>query len=56
MSADDVVTAGLWALKLGEVVCAPAVEKRKLLDAVFRAHLATVAAQAPLLAERYRTP
>ena len=56
MSADDVVTAGLRGLELGEVVCAPGVEKADLLDAVAAADLAAFAAQSPQLAERYRTP
>lgn len=56
MSADDVVTASLRGLALGEVVCAPGVEKSELIDAVFRADLAAFAAQAPQLAERYRRP
>jgi hypothetical protein len=56
MSADDVVTASLRGLTLGEVVCAPGVEKRDLLDAMLQANLAAFAAQAPQLAERYRTP
>jgi len=56
MSADDVVTASLQALTLGEVVCAPGVERSELLDAVSQADLAAFAAQAPQLAERYRTP
>lgn len=56
MSADDVVTASLRGLTLGEVVCAPGVEKRDLLDAMLQADLAAFAAQAPQLAERYRTP
>jgi hypothetical protein len=55
MSADDVVTASLRGLALGEVLCAPGVERSDLLDAVFRADLAAFAAQAPQLAERYRT-
>jgi uncharacterized protein len=55
MSADDVVTASLQGLALGEVVCAPGVERRDLLDAVFNADLAAFAAQAPQLAARYRT-
>jgi hypothetical protein len=38
-----------------EAVCAPGVERSDLLDAVFRTDLAAVAAQAPQLAERYRT-
>ena len=49
MSAEDVVTASLRGLALGEVVCAPGVERFDLLDAVFRADLAAFAAQAPSL-------
>jgi hypothetical protein len=56
MSADDVVTASLRALAVGEVVCAPGVESSELLDAVFKADLAAFAAQAPQLAGRYRMP
>ncbi len=56
MSADDVVTASLRGLALGEVVCAPGVERADLLDAVSRADLAAFAAQSPQLAERYRAP
>lgn len=55
MAADDVVTASLRGLDLGEVVCAPGVERSDLLDAVFTADLAAFAAQAPQLARRYRT-
>ena len=55
MSADDVVTASLRGLDLGEVVCAPGVERSDLLDAVFDADLAAFGAQAPQLAQRYRT-
>jgi uncharacterized protein len=54
MSADDVVTASLRGLELGEVVCAPGVDRSDLLEAVFRADLAAFGAQAPELAERYR--
>jgi uncharacterized protein len=54
MSADDVVTANLRGLDLGEVVCAPSVESTDLLDAVFKASLVAFGAQAPQLAERYR--
>jgi uncharacterized protein len=54
MSADDVVTASLRGLEIGEVLCAPGVEKSDLLDAVFKADLAAFAAQAPQLATRYR--
>lgn len=56
MSADDVVTASLRGLAMGEVLCAPGVEQSDLLDAVFKADLAAFAAQAPQLAQRYRTP
>ncbi|GHF19031.1 short-chain dehydrogenase [Streptomyces spiralis] len=54
MSADDVVTAGLKGLELGEVVCAPGVEHTGLLDAVFQADLAAFGGQSPELASRYR--
>jgi short-subunit dehydrogenase len=54
MSADDVVTASLRGLELGEVVCAPGVERVDLLDAVSEASLTAFDAQAPTLAERYR--
>ena len=54
MSAQDVVTAALRGLELGEVVCAPGVEDSRLLDAVFQADLAAFAGQSPRLAGRYR--
>jgi hypothetical protein len=54
MSAEDVVTASLRGLELGEVVCAPGVEDASLLDAVSRASLAAFGAQSPGLARRYR--
>jgi short-subunit dehydrogenase len=54
MSAEDVVTASLRGLRLGETVCAPGVEDASLLDAVFRADLAAFGAQSPKLATRYR--
>jgi short-subunit dehydrogenase len=54
MSADDVVTASLRGLELGEVVCAPGVERDELLTAVFEAELAAFGAQSPELAQRYR--
>ena len=54
MSADDVVTASLRGLELGEVLCAPGVENLDLLEAVFKADLAAFGAQSPKLAERYR--
>lgn len=56
MSAEDVVTASLRGLELGEVVCAPGLERAELLDVVFSADLAAFGAQAPQLAGRYRTP
>jgi short-subunit dehydrogenase len=55
MSADDVVTACLRGLELGEVVCAPGVEDIELLDRVLAADLAAFSAQAPTLATRYRS-
>ena len=55
MSADDVVTASLRGLELGEVVCAPGVEDAHLLESVFQAGLAAFGAQSPQLATRYRT-
>jgi hypothetical protein len=54
MSADDVVTASLRGLAIGEIVCAPGVERSDLLDAVFTANLMAFAAQSTQLAERYR--
>jgi hypothetical protein len=54
MSAEDVVTASLRGLELGEVVCAPGVEDAGLLDAVFGADLAAFGGQSPQLASRYR--
>jgi uncharacterized protein len=47
MTADDVVTASLRGLELGEVVCAPGVEDAGLLDAIFRADLAAFGGRAP---------
>ncbi|SDR32345.1 SDR family NAD(P)-dependent oxidoreductase [Thermostaphylospora chromogena] len=54
MTAEDVVTASLRGLELGETVCAPGVEDAGLLDAVFQADLAAFGAQRPELATRYR--
>jgi hypothetical protein len=42
-------------MAIGEVLCPPGLERADLLDAVFKANLAAFAAQAPQLAERYRT-
>lgn len=55
MSADDVVTASLRGLDLGEIVCAPGVERQELLQAAFDASLSAFGAQSSQLAERYRT-
>jgi short-subunit dehydrogenase len=54
MSADDVVTASMRGLELGEIVCAPGLERSDLLDAVFSADVAAFGAQTPQLAERYQ--
>jgi short-subunit dehydrogenase len=54
MSPEDVVTASLRGLELGEVVCAPGVEDTGLLDAVFQADLAAFGGQSPKLAKRYQ--
>lgn len=54
MTAEDVVTASLRGLDLGEVVVAPGVEDAGLLDAIFRADLAAFGGQSPELATRYR--
>jgi len=53
MSAEDVVTASLNGLALGEVICAPGVEQYELLSAVDKASLAAFSAQSPTLAKRY---
>ncbi len=55
MSAQDVVTASLHGLELGEVICAPGVEDTSVLDAIFQADLAALGAQSPELAQRYQT-
>ena len=54
MSADDVVTAALRGLDLGETVIAPGVQDYQLLQDVFTADLAAFAGQSPQLATRYR--
>jgi short-subunit dehydrogenase len=53
MSADDVVTAALRGLELGEIVSAPGVEDYQLLQRVFTADLAAFGGQSPELASRY---
>ncbi|WP_375287095.1 SDR family NAD(P)-dependent oxidoreductase [Sphingomonas sp.] len=54
MTAEDVVTASLAGLALGEVVCAPGVEDVGLLDGARRANLTAFGGQSPTLATRYR--
>lgn len=54
MSPQDVVTASLRGLELGEVVCAPGVERVDLIDAAVGASLDAFKAQSPELARRYR--
>jgi short-subunit dehydrogenase len=46
MAADDVVTAALTGLELGEIVCAPGLEDSAMLDEVFQAQLKVVLAAA----------
>jgi short-subunit dehydrogenase len=53
MSADDVVTAALCGLRLGETVIAPGVEDYQLLQDVFAADLAAFGGQSARLASRY---
>ena len=55
MSAEDVVTASLRGIELGEVVVAPGVEDASLLQKVFEAELAAFGGQSYELASRYRT-
>lgn len=55
MSAEDVVTGALRGLELGEVVSAPGVEDKGLLERVFGADLAAFGGQSPQLAARYRS-
>lgn len=55
MTPEDVVTASLRGLELGEVVCTPGVERSELIASTFQAGLAAFGAQAPQLARRYLT-
>lgn len=50
----DVASACLRGLELGEVACAPGVERAELLSAIFAADLAAFGAHSPELAGRYR--
>lgn len=53
MSAEDVVTASLKGLELGEIVTAPGVQDASLLDSVFKADLLAFGGQQAQLATRY---
>jgi len=55
MSAEDVVTATLSGIALGEIVSAPGIEDYSLLEAVFDADLAAFHGQSPQLTSRYLT-
>ncbi len=54
MSAEDVVSATLAGVELGEVVIAPGVEDYSLLERVFGADLDAFHGQSPRLASRYQ--
>ncbi|MBT9433193.1 SDR family NAD(P)-dependent oxidoreductase [Candidatus Sodalis endolongispinus] len=54
VSADEVVTASLRGLELGEVVCAPGVAQSSLLEEDLQASLAAFVGQSSQLAARYR--
>ncbi|MBV8863387.1 MAG: hypothetical protein JO259_16270 [Mycobacterium sp.] len=53
MSAQNIVTAALAGIKLGEVLSAPGIEDYSLLQAIFSADLAAFHGQKPQLASRY---
>ncbi len=53
MSADDVVTASLRGLELGEIICAPGVEQADLIGGAVSANLAAFGGQSARLASRY---
>lgn len=54
MSADDVVTAALTGIALGEVVSAPGLEDRELLERAFGANRDAFTGQSHRLARRYQ--
>lgn len=54
MAPEEVVTASLRALELGEVVCAPGVERAELIEAMLQANLQAFGGQAAQLASRYQ--
>ncbi len=54
MSAEEVVTASLRAMEIGEVICAPGVEDVTLLGRALNANLQAFNGQSPKLATRYQ--
>ncbi len=54
MSADDVVTASLKGLQLGEMLCAPGIHDPNLLDQAISASMSAFSGQSSALAQRYR--
>lgn len=56
MSAEDVVTATLVGISLGETVIAPGVEDHGLLARVFDAEVDAFCNQSPVVASRYQQP
>ncbi|QHC58894.1 SDR family NAD(P)-dependent oxidoreductase [Rathayibacter sp. VKM Ac-2760] len=54
--AEDVVTATLAGIALGEIVIAPGIEDDALLEAVFAAQSAALLGHRPALADRYLRP
>lgn len=54
MTAEDVVTASLNALKLKEIICAPGIEDASLLNAALLANLTAFNGQSSRLASRYK--
>ena len=53
MTAEDVVTASLRSVELGEMVCAPGVEDKSLIDQALQQNLRAFGGQSPALASRY---
>jgi uncharacterized protein len=55
MSAEDVVTASFRGSCTGELVCAPGVERRDLLDDTLSGVFTVFSEQSPHPASRYRS-
>ena len=53
MTAEDVVTASLRSVELGEMLCAPGVEDKSLIDQALQQNLLAFGGQSPALASRY---